>query len=396
MKMRQSHLPVRDRFEHGTSLDAGARASCRRGQPFARPPGSGYPAVGYGPLQWCWRSASTVTVVSSRSQCSSALDPHLVARRTPTRPLSIDAPPMPRRSLKPQLNQICAWVHQGRTDAWIAHHLKSPQRVARVRKSVRPFGRRRQRRLERSDLRDEIEAESKPTARRRGGRGAEPRPRVTATGWRGVKGGGDRSRRRRRRAVAAARPSQSLRRPSDHGETDGYGLWLDARSGQPIYGEHSASTRSHGADHPTYLSARRPAEILPTTTRTTPRGSRPVSLRRGCGPGVVAGAAQVGPERPVGQGLCFVLRPPGESIRSAAHSRFPPVEVGELRAVKGRPDATAAVRAGWLSTRSRGGPAGSPIPPAHAPPPIGKAGWRADRPSPRIYPSATSPIGPRK
>jgi len=28
-----------------------------------------------------------------------------------------------RRSLKPQLNQIRAWVRQGRTDAWIAHQL---------------------------------------------------------------------------------------------------------------------------------------------------------------------------------------------------------------------------------------------------------------------------------
>src|ERR1700704_5773948 len=31
---------------------------------------------------------------------------------------------MARRSLKPQLNQIRAWVHQGRTDAWIAHQLE--------------------------------------------------------------------------------------------------------------------------------------------------------------------------------------------------------------------------------------------------------------------------------
>src|SRR3954463_517776 len=31
---------------------------------------------------------------------------------------------MARRSLKPQLNQIRTWVHQGRTDAWIAHQLE--------------------------------------------------------------------------------------------------------------------------------------------------------------------------------------------------------------------------------------------------------------------------------
>src|SRR6478752_914015 len=33
-------------------------------------------------------------------------------------------PPMSRRSLRPQLNQIRGWVRQGRTDAWIAHQLE--------------------------------------------------------------------------------------------------------------------------------------------------------------------------------------------------------------------------------------------------------------------------------
>ena len=31
---------------------------------------------------------------------------------------------MARRSLKPELNRIRAWVRQGRTDAWIAHQLE--------------------------------------------------------------------------------------------------------------------------------------------------------------------------------------------------------------------------------------------------------------------------------
>jgi hypothetical protein len=30
---------------------------------------------------------------------------------------------MARRSLRPELNRIRAWVRQGRTDAWIAHQL---------------------------------------------------------------------------------------------------------------------------------------------------------------------------------------------------------------------------------------------------------------------------------
>src|SRR3954467_6069377 len=34
------------------------------------------------------------------------------------------APDMARRSLRPNLNQIRAWVRQGRTDAWIAHQLE--------------------------------------------------------------------------------------------------------------------------------------------------------------------------------------------------------------------------------------------------------------------------------
>ena len=31
---------------------------------------------------------------------------------------------MTRRSLRPELNRIRAWVRQGRTDAWIAHQLE--------------------------------------------------------------------------------------------------------------------------------------------------------------------------------------------------------------------------------------------------------------------------------
>src|SRR5579859_5021303 len=31
---------------------------------------------------------------------------------------------MPRRSLRPHLNQIRAWARQGRTDAWVAHQLE--------------------------------------------------------------------------------------------------------------------------------------------------------------------------------------------------------------------------------------------------------------------------------
>src|SRR3954462_11112157 len=36
----------------------------------------------------------------------------------------VSRPPMSRRSLRPQLNQIRGWVRHGRTDAWIAHQLE--------------------------------------------------------------------------------------------------------------------------------------------------------------------------------------------------------------------------------------------------------------------------------
>src|SRR5689334_24200856 len=38
--------------------------------------------------------------------------------------LLVSGPPMSRRSLRPQLNQIRSWVRQGRTDAWVAHQLE--------------------------------------------------------------------------------------------------------------------------------------------------------------------------------------------------------------------------------------------------------------------------------
>src|SRR6266403_3569799 len=31
---------------------------------------------------------------------------------------------MPRKSLRPHLNQIRAWAREGRTDAWVAHQLE--------------------------------------------------------------------------------------------------------------------------------------------------------------------------------------------------------------------------------------------------------------------------------
>jgi hypothetical protein len=160
---------------------------------------------------------------------------------------------MARRSLRPELNRIRAWVRQGRTDAWIAHQLEVTVQ------QIQAFKRDQQ--LEAGDetegttataeydddidLRaeddaliaaeldaaaaeqpdedededDEDEEAEKPARRRRGRRGGR---------------GGGRTRRR---------PSGTLEATFDHGE-EGYGLWLDpAVQDDPVYAEYWAGHR---------------------------------------------------------------------------------------------------------------------------------------------------------
>src|ERR1044072_9380816 len=84
---------------------------------------------------------------------------------------------MARRSLKPQLNQIRAWVRQGRTDAWIAHQLEVSTAELREFRSQHGFtpdeedaG------SQEGDLRDEIEAEIEAAAAEEAEREAEMAP----------------------------------------------------------------------------------------------------------------------------------------------------------------------------------------------------------------------------
>lgn len=183
---------------------------------------------------------------------------------------------MARRSLKPQLNQIRAWVQQGRTDAWIAHQLEvsaSELREFRKQHDLNPDAEQSSGGAE-VDLRDEIEAEveaataeeaeaeeeepeeeadeaeddddgdeaddgddgedkpaRKPRARKKAGGGGE-----------GEAGDSDRPRRRRRRGRRGGRGRRKeIEATFDHGERDGYGLWLDAAvKDNPVYSEHWA------------------------------------------------------------------------------------------------------------------------------------------------------------
>jgi hypothetical protein len=172
---------------------------------------------------------------------------------------------MPRKSLRPNLNQIRAWVRQGRTDAWVAHQLdvsvRDIEQFKRQNELVSdqdtPEGTLAAEYPDEIDLRAEDDAliaaeleaaeieaersreqdqaatdgedadEAPPRRRRRGGRG-----RRSLTG-----------RRRDEEEAAADQKGGPLEGTFDHGE-EGYGLWLDpAIQDNPIYAEHWAGHR---------------------------------------------------------------------------------------------------------------------------------------------------------
>jgi len=157
---------------------------------------------------------------------------------------------MPRRSLKPQLNQIRAWVRQGRTDAWIAHQLEvSTSELREFRKSHGFTPDEEDAGSAELDLRDEIEAEIEAAT------AEEPEEEDEDEGAdeseedadekREPREGGDRPKRRRRRGRRGGRGRRKeIEASFDHGETDGYGLWLDASvKDNPVYAEHWAGKR---------------------------------------------------------------------------------------------------------------------------------------------------------
>ncbi|HEV7616353.1 MAG TPA: hypothetical protein VGO36_08990 [Solirubrobacterales bacterium] len=153
---------------------------------------------------------------------------------------------MARRSLKPQLNQIRAWVHQGRTDAWIAHQLEiSATELREFRKQYDLSADDEGAGASDVDLRDEIEAEIEAAAAEQDE--VEP-DEEDEDGEEGSdedsdrESDGERPKRRRRRGRRGGRGRRKeLEATFDHGETDGYGLWLDASvKDNPVYTEHWA------------------------------------------------------------------------------------------------------------------------------------------------------------
>jgi hypothetical protein len=160
---------------------------------------------------------------------------------------------MARRSLRPHLNQIRAWVRQGRTDAWIAHQLEVTvqeiQAFKRDNELAPDEGEGTEGFQEEVDLRAEDDAliaaelDAAQAEDRDAGEASEAGP--------GEDDGEDqapaqgRPRRRGRRGGRGRRRTGpvTLEGTFDHGE-EGYGLWLDAAvQDDPIYAEHWAGHR---------------------------------------------------------------------------------------------------------------------------------------------------------
>jgi NACalpha-BTF3-like transcription factor len=165
---------------------------------------------------------------------------------------------MPRKSLRPHLNQIRTWVRQGRTDAWVAHQLEVTVR------DIEQF--KRQNELvgdeeategasgaaadfpEEIDLRAEDDALIAAELEAAEAEAERARAEAAEAGEDDDEesSGTTRTRTRRRRAGrgrGSARKSEPLEGTFDHGE-EGYGLWLDpAIQDNPVYAEHWAGHR---------------------------------------------------------------------------------------------------------------------------------------------------------
>jgi hypothetical protein len=158
---------------------------------------------------------------------------------------------MARKSLRPELNRIRAWVRQGRTDAWIAHQLEvTVQQIQSFKREhdlddgtatdgeavgvvaydddeidlraeddaliAAELEAAEASREEESASEDDENGEEPAARRRRGRRGGRRRPRGKST---------------------------TLEATFDHGE-EGYGLWLDpAVQDDPVYAEYWAGHR---------------------------------------------------------------------------------------------------------------------------------------------------------
>ena len=155
---------------------------------------------------------------------------------------------MARRSLKPELNRIRAWVRQGRTDAWIAHQLEVTVQQIQAFKREQQLGaddaegaavdfdeeidlRAEDDALIAAELDAAAAATSDEEEQDEDGDESEDKPARKRRGRRGGRG------------RARKRTSATLEATFDHGD-EGYGLWLDpAVQDDPVYAEYWAGHR---------------------------------------------------------------------------------------------------------------------------------------------------------
>jgi hypothetical protein len=153
---------------------------------------------------------------------------------------------MARRSLRPDLNRIRAWVRQGRTDAWIAHQLEvTVQQIQAFKREQglvtgeEPDG-------PVADFDDEIDLRAEDDALIAAELDAAEAKRSEEPDEDESEDDEDRPKRRRgRRGGRRARRKAptTLEATFDHGD-EGYGLWLDpAVQDDPIYAEYWAGHR---------------------------------------------------------------------------------------------------------------------------------------------------------
>jgi hypothetical protein len=160
---------------------------------------------------------------------------------------------MPRRSLRPELNRIRAWVRQGRTDAWIAHQLEvTVQQIQTFKREqslaagddsegagpAADFD---------ADIDLRAEDDALIAAELDAVEAAAENDDATDTDDDDEDGAEKPRRRRSRRGGRGGRgrrpTSGALEATFDHGD-EGYGLWLDpAVQDDPIYAEHWAGHR---------------------------------------------------------------------------------------------------------------------------------------------------------
>jgi hypothetical protein len=159
---------------------------------------------------------------------------------------------MARRSLRPDLNRIRAWVRQGRTDAWIAHQLEVT--VQQIQSFKREHG------LEEgqvaegttsaaADFDDEIDLRAEDDAliaaelEAAEARRAEEEESEDSAAEEDSEEKPKRRRGRRGGRRRGRRTGDVVEATFDHGE-EGYGLWLDpAVQDDPVYAEYWAGHR---------------------------------------------------------------------------------------------------------------------------------------------------------